>query len=63
MHITYLTLYKLSTSFESVYNMYYMVNLPSCNIKIDLVDIIEGHCYVEYKVDLVNFEQETINDL
>ena len=61
MHITYISLYKLSTSFESVYNMYYMVNLPSCNIRIHLVDVLEAHCYVEYKVGLVNFEHHTYN--
>ena len=37
--------------------MYYMVNFIQLkyNVKIDLVDIIKGYCYVEYKVDLVNF--------
>ena len=47
---------QIVNSFESVYNMYYMVNLPSYSIRIHLVDIVEAHCYVEYKVDLVNFE-------
>ena len=37
--------------------MYCIVNFPSYNIKIDLADIVEAHCYVEYKVDLVNFER------
>ena len=37
-----------------------MVNLPRYNIKIDFVDIVEAHCYVEYKVDLVNFENYII---
>ena len=28
-------------------------------MKIYLLDIVEVHCYMEYKVDLVNFQAQT----
>ena len=65
MHVTYIqhkyyTNCQLHVNLYKCINKYYMVNLPSYNIKIDFGDIVEAHCYVEYKVDLVNFEHHII---